>query len=51
VILFGVATSTIFTLLVIPVAYRIISKNSGTPGATSRKVDEALGEVTAVEAG
>jgi multidrug efflux pump len=44
VILFGVATSTIFTLLVIPVAYRLISKKSGTPGATSRKVDEALGE-------
>jgi len=44
VILFGVATSTIFTLLVIPVAYRIISKKSGTPGATSRRVDEALGE-------
>jgi len=48
VILFGVATSTIFTLLVIPVAYRIISKKSGTPGATSRKVDEALGEASAV---
>jgi multidrug efflux pump len=47
VILFGVATSTIFTLLVIPVAYRIISKKSGTPGATSRRVDEALGETVA----
>lgn len=47
VILFGVATATIFTLLVIPVAYRIISKKSGTPGATSRKVDEALGETVA----
>lgn len=35
------------TLLLIPVAYRTISKKSGTPGATSRRVDEALGETVA----
>jgi hypothetical protein len=35
------------TLLLIPIAYRIVSKKSGTPGETSRRVDEALGETVA----
>lgn len=35
------------TLLLIPVACRTISKKSGTPGETSRRVDEALGETVA----
>ncbi|MGE9270112.1 MAG: efflux RND transporter permease subunit [Verrucomicrobiales bacterium] len=42
VILFGVAISTIFTLLVIPIAYRLLSRNSSEPGATSRRVDREL---------
>ncbi|MFC7336475.1 efflux RND transporter permease subunit [Haloferula chungangensis] len=42
VILFGVAISTLFTLLVIPIAYRLLSRKSAEPGATSRRVDEEL---------
>jgi hypothetical protein len=35
------------TLLLIPVTYRTISKKSGTPRETSRRVDEAIGETVA----
>ncbi|MAS94983.1 MAG: multidrug transporter AcrB [Verrucomicrobiales bacterium] len=42
VILFGVSISILFTLFVIPISYRLISRKSGSPGDTSRRVDEAL---------
>lgn len=42
VILFGVSISMLFTLFVIPISYRLISRKSGSPGDTSRRVDEAL---------
>ncbi|MDF1659085.1 MAG: efflux RND transporter permease subunit [Verrucomicrobiales bacterium] len=42
VILFGVALSALFTLFVVPVTYRLVSRRSGSPGDRSREVDEAL---------
>ncbi|MDF1824640.1 MAG: efflux RND transporter permease subunit [Verrucomicrobiales bacterium] len=42
VILFGVALSALFTLFVVPVTYRLVSRHSGSPGDRSREVDEAL---------
>ncbi len=44
VILFGVALSALFTLFVVPVTYRLVSRHSGSPGDRSRQVDEALAE-------
>jgi multidrug efflux pump len=42
VILYGVALSAVFTLLVVPLAYRAVSRRTGSPGDTSRRVDAAL---------
>ncbi len=42
VILFGVALSAVFTLFVVPVIYRLISRRTGSPNATSKRVDAAL---------
>ena len=44
VILFGVAVSSAFTLVVVPLAYRAISRRTGRTGDISRKVDAALAE-------
>jgi hypothetical protein len=44
VILYGVALSAVFTLLVVPLAYRAVSRRTGSPGDTSRHVDAALEE-------
>ncbi|MGB6220777.1 efflux RND transporter permease subunit [Haloferula sp.] len=44
VILFGVALSGIFTLFVVPVIYRLISRGTQSPNATSKRVDGALAE-------
>ena len=40
----GVSVATLFTLFIVPVAYRLIAKGSASPLATSRELDEALGE-------
>jgi len=42
VILFGVTLSMLFTLFVIPVIYRLISRKTGSPDATSKRLDAAL---------
>jgi len=42
VIMFGVAVSAVLTLIVVPLAYRAISRRTGSPGDMSRKVDAAL---------
>ena len=42
VILYGVALSAVFTLIVVPLAYRAVSRRTGSPGDTSRRVDAAL---------
>lgn len=43
VILYGVALSSVLTLFVVPLAYRALSRRTGSPGDMSRKVDAALG--------
>ncbi len=44
VVFSGVSVATLFTLFIVPVAYRLIAKGSTSPLATSRELDEALGE-------
>ena len=39
VVLTGVLSATIFTLYVVPVAYSIFARNTGTPGARSRQLE------------
>jgi multidrug efflux pump len=42
VILWGVSLSAIFTLFVVPLVYRVISRGTSDPGLTGRQLDEAL---------
>lgn len=42
VIFFGVAAATLFTLFVVPVAYSIISRKTGSPGDVSRRLEKEL---------
>ncbi|MDX1351687.1 MAG: efflux RND transporter permease subunit, partial [Thiomicrorhabdus sp.] len=42
VLFYGVAFSTLLSLFIIPSAYALISKNSGSPLASSRKLQAAL---------
>lgn len=40
VILFGVIAATLFTLFVIPVAYSLLARGTGSPGDVARRLDE-----------
>jgi multidrug efflux pump len=40
VIAAGVASSTIFTIFVVPVAYALFAKNTGSPGDVARRLAE-----------
>jgi len=42
VLLFGVAFTTLFTPLVIPAAYLLMAKNTGTPGDVAKKLEDEL---------
>ena len=42
VIFFGVAAATLFTLLVVPVAYMLISRHTGSPGDVARRLESDL---------
>jgi len=42
VILFGVAISALFTLFVVPVIYRLISRKTGSPDATAKQLEQEL---------
>ena len=44
VIFFGVALSGLFTLVIVPLGYQLISRKTGSPGDTQRKLDSALAE-------
>ena len=44
VIFFGVAAATIFKLFVVPVAYKLISRKTGSPGDVSRRLESEMGE-------
>ncbi len=42
VIFFGVAAATVFTLFVVPVAYSLISRHTGSPGDVARRLEDEL---------
>ena len=44
VIFFGVAAATVFTLFVVPVAYQIISRKTGSPLDVSRRLEREMQE-------
>lgn len=44
VIFFGVAAATVFTLFVVPVAYQLISRRTGSPLDVTRKLERELKE-------
>lgn len=44
VIFFGVAAATVFTLFVVPVAYQIISRRTGSPNDVTRRLEREIAE-------
>ncbi|HEY7884710.1 MAG TPA: efflux RND transporter permease subunit [Cellvibrionaceae bacterium] len=40
VVISGVIAATLFTLFVVPVAYSLLARNTGSPGDVARKLDE-----------
>ena len=44
VILCGLATATVFTLFVVPVAYDLLARRTGSPGAVARRLDREMAE-------
>lgn len=46
VLFFGVAFSTLLSLFIIPTAYALFAKNSGSPLAASHKLNKALDQAT-----
>ena len=44
VVFSGVTAAAVFTLFVVPVAYRLIAKSAGSPKATSQRLDQQLEE-------
>ncbi len=44
VILGGLATATLFTLFVVPVAYDLLARRTGSPGAVAQRLDREMAE-------
>ena len=44
VILYGVLAATLFTLFVVPVAYDLLARHTGSPKAQMRRLEVELGE-------
>jgi multidrug efflux pump len=44
VVLFGILLATVLTLLVIPVAYVILARHSGSPLAVTQQLERQLAE-------
>lgn len=44
VILYGVAVAALFTLAVVPMAYQLLSRRTGSPDAQQRRLEAALAE-------
>ncbi|PXX97370.1 efflux RND transporter permease subunit [Halomonas sp. LBP4] len=44
VIIAGVAAATCFTLFVVPVAYDLLARRTGSPGAVKRRLESELGD-------
>lgn len=42
VIFFGVAAATVFTLFVVPVAYQMIARHTGSPGDVKRRLEDEM---------
>jgi multidrug efflux pump len=44
VILWGVLAATVFTLFVVPVAYNLLARHTGSPGDTQRRLDAEMAD-------
>jgi len=44
VILCGLAAATLFTLFVVPVAYDLLARRTGSPGDVARRLEQEMGE-------
>jgi multidrug efflux pump len=44
VIMFGVAAATIFTLFIVPVAYDLLARKTGSPGDVARALENQIKE-------
>ena len=44
VVLSGISLATFFTLFVIPVAYSLLAKNSGSPELVAQQLEKELAE-------
>jgi multidrug efflux pump len=47
VILCGLAVATLFTLFVVPVAYDLLARRTGSPGDVARQLDREMGDTPA----
>ncbi|WP_163559617.1 efflux RND transporter permease subunit [Halomonas sp. NO4] len=47
VILCGLAAATLFTLFVVPVAYDLLARRTGSPGEVARRLEREMGEAPA----
>ncbi len=47
VILCGLAAATLFTLFVVPVAYDLLARRTGSPGDVARRLEREMGEAPA----
>ena len=50
VIMYGVAASTIFTIFIVPVAYALLARKTGSPGDTRRRLEKEEVETKIEEA-
>lgn len=49
VILCGVAAATVFTLFIVPVAYDLLARRTGSPGDVRRQLEKEMTETSATE--
>jgi multidrug efflux pump len=46
VVLFGVLVSMVLTLFIVPVLYRVLAANTGSPGQVKRRLERELDETS-----
>lgn len=49
VVISGVLVATFFTLFVVPVAYSLLARNTGSPSAVSKKLEQEIARFNAVD--
>ncbi|HWV13845.1 MAG TPA: efflux RND transporter permease subunit [Cellvibrio sp.] len=49
VVISGVIVATFFTLFVVPVAYSLLAKNTGSPEATGKKLEQEIAQFNALD--